>query len=288
MGHREAQQVLDSDHCTGKLQRFALYRVAEIVNPHSNWEYWQKPAPLADELGVAEGSVRKWMADFVAAGWLIVIEQGGGRGNPTRYRWVGPPSDTASPIAVSDPETAAGVTETDADTASPIAVSTDQTALPIAVSDRETAMGVPETATGVAKPPIAPITREEREEVHVHPAAPTAPDRAAAAPSFAEFWKAYPVKRGKIPAERTWKRMTPLNRRLALERLPAYVASVKNPEYLQHGSTYVSRQTWLDFDAPTSGRGQVDELEQARRWNEQQAARRAAADAEARRRGVNH
>lgn len=95
-------------------------------------------------------------------------------------------------------------------------------------------------------------------------------------PTFAEFWSKYPNKRGKAVAERHWKRLTPDHRRMAVDRLPAYVASV-DPQFLKHGSTYVSQRVWLDFEeTPTTP---ADELAAAAERN-----RRRQAEAEARRR----
>ena len=42
------------------------------------------------------------------------------------------------------------------------------------------------------------------------------------APNFDEFWKAYPLHKGKIDAERAWNRMSAGDKQKALAGVPAY------------------------------------------------------------------
>lgn len=71
---------------------------------------------------------------------------------------------------------------------------------------------------------------------------------------FEEFWKKYPRKRGKQPAAKSWKLLSAENRQAAIDALPAYEAACTETDTdLQHGSTYLSKQTWKDFEAePTT------------------------------------
>lgn len=81
-------------------------------------------------------------------------------------------------------------------------------------------------------------------------------------PTFEEFWKRYPRKRGKQPARKSWKLLSAENRQAAIDALPAYEAACKETDTdLQHGSTYLSKQTWKDF-----------EVEAVAEWHEQPEA----------------
>lgn len=67
---------------------------------------------------------------------------------------------------------------------------------------------------------------------------------------FEKFWEKYPNKRGKQPASKTWKKLSLENQKAAIAALPAYEAACKETDTaLQHGSTYLSKQTWKDFEA---------------------------------------
>ena len=73
--------------------------------------------------------------------------------------------------------------------------------------------------------------------------------RPASASRFEEWWKIYPVKRGKKAAQTTW-------RRKKLDRIADdIIADTRNriandgqwlKGYIPHGSTYVSQEVWLD------------------------------------------
>lgn len=60
-------------------------------------------------------------------------------------------------------------------------------------------------------------------------------------PSFESFWRAYPLHRGKLEAERAWKRLTAEQKQLAIAALPAYTADCQ-----QHGIAYKYAQGWLN------------------------------------------
>lgn len=83
----------------------------------------------------------------------------------------------------------------------------------------------------------------------------TAPVKSAS--RFAEFWSAYPVKKGRAEAEAKWKArsldaiadtiIADVKRRQAEDR------QWRDPQYIPHGSTYVNGRGWED--AIDSGRG---------------------------------
>ena len=66
---------------------------------------------------------------------------------------------------------------------------------------------------------------------------------------FQIFWGLYPLKKGKAQAEKTWKRMSEESRAFAINSISRYVASV-NPQFLKHGSTYLSQKVWEDDLSP--------------------------------------
>lgn len=61
------------------------------------------------------------------------------------------------------------------------------------------------------------------------------------APTFDDFWLAYPLHKGKKPAERAWNRLTAGERRKALAALAAY-----RDECQQRGIAYKYAQGWLN------------------------------------------
>ena len=61
------------------------------------------------------------------------------------------------------------------------------------------------------------------------------------APSFQEFWAAYPLHRARIPAERVWKRLTAEQKNKALAALSAY-----KEECQRTGIAYKYAQGWLN------------------------------------------
>ncbi len=109
------QFVLDSDLPLGR--KFVAYRVAETVNTLNDHDFWMDPATLADELGIVDGTVRKYLGGMVDDGLMEVLEQGGGKFNRTRYRFTACAEIHASSEATQ--------------TAPPGAVTADDTAPPI-------------------------------------------------------------------------------------------------------------------------------------------------------------
>lgn len=87
------------------------------------------------------------------------------------------------------------------------------------------------------------------------------------APRFAEFWLAYPKKRAKDAAERAWSKLRAEDRRLALNRLPAFVAcrqwQANGGQYIPHASTWLNSGDWKELpDAalPAAPRGAISRL----------------------------
>lgn len=60
-------------------------------------------------------------------------------------------------------------------------------------------------------------------------------------PTFDEFWRAYPLHKGKKPAERAWNRLTAGDKRRAIAALSAY-----RTECQQKGISYKYAQGWLN------------------------------------------
>lgn len=60
-------------------------------------------------------------------------------------------------------------------------------------------------------------------------------------PTFDDFWKAYPLHRGKLDAEKAWARLSATDKQKALAALPRY------REYLQQTGTNIKYpQGWLN------------------------------------------
>lgn len=70
------------------------------------------------------------------------------------------------------------------------------------------------------------------------------------APTFKEFWKAYPLHKDRLRAEKAWLRMTAADKAAAIAALPAYTADCR-----QRGVAFQYAQGWLN------GRRWEDEIE---------------------------
>ena len=71
------------------------------------------------------------------------------------------------------------------------------------------------------------------------------------APEFKDFWKAYPLHKGKIEAERAWNRLSAGDKQKALAGIPRYRKFVE-----QTGTNIKYPQGWLN------GRRWEDEYEE--------------------------
>lgn len=60
-------------------------------------------------------------------------------------------------------------------------------------------------------------------------------------PTFEDFWKAYPRKRGKDEAKRVWNRMTAREKQSALAAIPSYI-----DDYQKNGIPFKYPQGWLN------------------------------------------
>lgn len=77
------------------------------------------------------------------------------------------------------------------------------------------------------------------------------------APLFEEFWTAYPSKKGKAAAAKTWSKLNAASKTAAIHTIPAYLADCAaqqpNPRPLCHGSTYLAQRRWEDdYGAPAA------------------------------------
>lgn len=87
------------------------------------------------------------------------------------------------------------------------------------------------------------------------------------APSFDDFWKAYPLHRGKLDAEKAWARLSDTDKQKALAALPRY------REYLQQTGTNIKYpQGWLN------GHRWEDEYDEPATKTEQSTTPPATAD----------
>jgi hypothetical protein len=254
MGHKEAQQVLDDAEYAG-LKLFLLYRVAEVVNPHHDFEYWQRPEVAARELNSQPGTIRKYMSSFVDDGWLVVLEAGGGRGKNTRYGWV---YETATPVAVYEAvqETATGVQET-------------------ATGVQETATGVQETATGVRSHYLLEKKEEEGEERTKH-----AGVSRSYSDSFDAFWADYQRKGNKFKTAQHWSKLSAADRCAAHKSLPFYFIEKPEAKYRLDGERFLRDRRFDNYDGITRDQALAlarrdDSATETKSWTGKAAARAA-------------
>jgi DNA-binding transcriptional ArsR family regulator len=92
--------------------------VADVVNDLHRNEFWMTVPAVAEACGVSGRTVQRALSDLVDAGVLEVVEDGGGRGAATRYRyhpeWRTPPrnGDTVAPNTAPERVTATPETVT--------------------------------------------------------------------------------------------------------------------------------------------------------------------------------
>lgn len=68
--------------------------------------------------------------------------------------------------------------------------------------------------------------------------------------TFEAFWENYPRKQGKVPALRIWRSMSQDDRAAAAAALPAYTRSISDPQFYQHGDTFLRQKTFLEVIDP--------------------------------------
>ena len=63
---------------------------------------------------------------------------------------------------------------------------------------------------------------------------------------FDEFWKMYPRKVARKDAMKAWNKLTPDQKRAAIENLPRHVAQWDDPNYTPHAATWLNGERWTD------------------------------------------
>jgi len=80
--------------------------------------------------------------------------------------------------------------------------------------------------------------------------------------SFEDFWRHYPNKQGKVPAQRTWKHLKLADRTAAIGIAMAMTQAVergyRDRAVCPHGSTFLNQRRWEEWeDGPPPGYGPV-------------------------------
>ena len=63
---------------------------------------------------------------------------------------------------------------------------------------------------------------------------------------FAIFWKAYPNKKNKAQAVKSWARLSDEQQALAINGIEGYLDTVNRNKYICHASTYLNNARWED------------------------------------------
>lgn len=65
--------------------------------------------------------------------------------------------------------------------------------------------------------------------------------------AFEEFWKAYPLKKAKIPAEKAWNRLSVSDKRAAYKGVQTYHEDcTKTGVSIAYPATYLNQRRWTD------------------------------------------
>lgn len=63
---------------------------------------------------------------------------------------------------------------------------------------------------------------------------------------FILFWDCYGLKKDKADAIKAWKKLSEADKRAAIDGIPAYKATIKDPQYTKHPARYIRARTWED------------------------------------------
>lgn len=66
---------------------------------------------------------------------------------------------------------------------------------------------------------------------------------------FNVFYNEYPLKKGKLDAERAWNRLTIIEKKQAFDVIPKLIECTE-PQFYPHPSTYLNGKRWLDEYKP--------------------------------------
>lgn len=193
---------------------------------------WPKRAQLSARCGYNERTISKVTSQLVKLGWLEKEGQGG-YSQSSKYRITVPELDTVdSEETVSELDT---VTE-------PETVSTlDTVSTPETVSEP----GTP-TVSELGTPTVSGLDRGNKHTIE------------QTSEQFCAFWNAYPRKRDKARAQKSWNKLTDEQRKCAIDdvrkrskRDPSWLED--NGKFIPHPSSYLNGQRWEDewTDEPT-------------------------------------
>lgn len=220
-------------------QKFALYRIASIVNDLHGKRWWMKNETLAAEIGVTRQTVSTWMRDFVDDGWLRPLtDKHGGRSRPVEYVWT---SSMAVPVdgeSVGSPDSIKPES-----VGSPDSFQTESVGIPDSI-DRES-VGLSEESVGI------PDTQGEREirdkterESNGHRLTPSV----QLDTEFSNWWESVVWRKvGKGQARRAWRtarKKTDADTLTAAAR--TYGQSIRDPQYAKHPATWLNGECWED------------------------------------------
>jgi DNA-binding PadR family transcriptional regulator len=85
-----------SAEATGAVWRYSPYTgaqllvhlaIADVVNDTHGWEFWMSTEKLSQKARVSRSTVTQALADMVENGFLELLEAGGNRRRPSRYRF---------------------------------------------------------------------------------------------------------------------------------------------------------------------------------------------------------
>lgn len=77
--------------------------IADVVNDQNGNEFWMLVPNLAEKARAGKSQTSAALADMVRRGLLEVLERGGGRGHPTRYRFLMP--ELSTPVGTTSEST---------------------------------------------------------------------------------------------------------------------------------------------------------------------------------------
>lgn len=245
--------------------RTVLVAVADAANADGHHAH-PGLANLEDFTLYSRRQVISLVKELVAEGWLVVEQEGGGRGRATKWTVVGV-DGTVQPPHVSTTEEGCS----DRTDPNPETVQSERERVQSEAETVQSRLHPNGVTTGVTTttPPSSPPS--ELELVTEEPPPPAECDHRHRCEHFDAFWDRYPRRIGLGAALKAFRRAaTTATTEDILDGLDRSVkvwrSEQRAPRFLPHPATWLNQQRWLDDEqpaAPTSKRAEAEQQTRA-------------------------
>ena len=197
--------------------------LADVANDMNGNELWLTLANIATKARCSRSTTSAVLNDMVADGYLSLISEGGGRGNPSRYRFEFPEvtiqnSDGYETETIQSPT------------------------LNHPISDAKQ-----------SNPQNHPYTNPSKTQKEQNTLSLVLVPSPAESDPFDEFWDLYGKKVSRAPAQKAWaKALTKTTADAILDGLRRNLPELRSrePRFVPHPSTWLNAESWNDEPPP--------------------------------------